>query len=91
MDMQHVGYPRDVVMKDNKEDSCPLCGGKKKLGTTTFTADLGFGVVVVRNVPATVCSQCGEDWIADAVAERIETLVEDARKKRLQVEVMSLA
>ena len=78
-------------MKDSKEDSCPLCGGKKKLGTTTFTADLGFGVVVVRNVPATVCSQCGEDWIADAVAERIETLVEDARKKRLQVEVMSLA
>jgi len=29
--------------------------------------------------------------IADAVADRIETLVEDARKKRLQVEVMSLA
>jgi len=78
-------------MKDSKEDSCPLCGGKKKPGTTTFTADLGFGVVVVRNVPAAVCSQCGEDWIADAVADRIETLVEDARKKRLQVEVMSLA
>lgn len=78
-------------MKGSKRDSCPLCGGKKKLGTTTFTADLGFGVVVVRNVPATVCSQCGEDWIADAVADRIETLVEDARKKRLQVEVMSLA
>jgi len=48
-------------MKDSKEAGCPLCGGKKKLGTTTFTADLGFGVVVVRNVPATVCSQCGED------------------------------
>ena len=78
-------------MKDSKEDSCPLCGGKKKLGTTTFTADLGFGVVVVRHVPATVCSQCGADWIADEVAERIEALVEDARKKRLQIEVMSLA
>jgi len=25
--------------------------------------DLGFGVVVVRNVPAKVCSQCGEEWI----------------------------
>ena len=78
-------------MKGTKTDSCPLCSGIKKPGTTTFTADLGFGVVVVRNVPATVCSQCGADWIADDVAARIEELVDDARKKRLQVEVMSLA
>ncbi|MFQ5881098.1 MAG: type II toxin-antitoxin system MqsA family antitoxin [Candidatus Methylomirabilales bacterium] len=78
-------------MRGSKHDRCPLCGGTKKPGTTTFTADLGFGVVVVRNVPATVCSQCGADWIADDVAERIEALVEDAREKRLQVEVMSLA
>jgi YgiT-type zinc finger domain-containing protein len=69
---------------------CPLCGGKKQPGTTTFTAELGFGVVVIRNVPATVCAQCGTDWIADDVAERLETLVDDARKKRPQVEVLSM-
>ena len=34
---------------------CPLCGGTKKSGKTTFTADMGFGVVVVRGVPATIC------------------------------------
>lgn len=71
-------------------DSCPLCGGGKKPGTTTFTTDLGFGVVVIRNVPATVCSQCGADWISDEVAGRIEALVDEARKKHLQVEVLSL-
>jgi len=69
---------------------CPLCGGKKQPGTTTFTAELGFGIVVIRNVPATVCAQCGTDWIADDVAERLETLVDDARKKRPQVEVLSM-
>ena len=71
-------------------DPCRLCGGMKNPGTTTFTAELGFGVVVIRNVPATVCAQCGEEWIVDEVARKIETLVDDARKKRLQVEVMSL-
>ena len=40
---------------------CPLCGGAKRRGSTTFTADLGFGVVVIRNVPASVCGQCGAD------------------------------
>jgi len=40
---------------------CPLCGGGKKQGDTTYTVDLGFGVVVVRGVPAKVCTQCGEE------------------------------
>ncbi len=34
------------------KNTCPICGGSKVKGTTTFTVDLGFGVVVVRNVPA---------------------------------------
>lgn len=77
-------------MKEKSTGICPLCGGGKRAGTTTFTAELGFGVVVVRNVPALVCAQCGTDWIADDVAARIEALVEDARQKRYQVEVTTL-
>ncbi|PYI97844.1 MAG: YgiT-type zinc finger domain-containing protein, partial [Verrucomicrobia bacterium] len=47
---------------------CPLCGGKKIKGKTTFSADVGSGVVVVREVEAMICSQCGEEWIDDATA-----------------------
>ena len=78
-------------MKDQQPDSCPLCGGKKQPGTTTFTADLGFGVVVIRQVPATVCSQCGADWIADEAAARIETTIENARNKHSLVEVVTFS
>jgi len=48
-------------------------------------------VVVIRNVPALVCAQCGADWLDDEVAQRIERLVEEARAKRSQVEVMALS
>lgn len=70
---------------------CPICSGRKKRGTTTFTADLDFGVVVVRKVPATVCNQCGADWIDDKIAKQLEDIVRDARKRRLQVEVTSFS
>ncbi|OGF66827.1 MAG: YgiT-type zinc finger domain-containing protein [Candidatus Fischerbacteria bacterium RBG_13_37_8] len=70
---------------------CPLCGGTKKKGKTIFAVDLGFGVVVVREVPATVCSQCGADWIGDSVAKKLEKIVEEARKRHNLVEVMSLS
>ena len=72
-------------------NSCPLCAGHKKQGKTTVTVNLGEGVLVVRDVPALVCSQCGADWIEDAVAVRLEALTEDARKKHLQVEVAAFA
>jgi YgiT-type zinc finger domain-containing protein len=61
--------------------------GKKTSGTTTFTADLGSGVVVVRRVHATICSQCGEEWIDDATARRLEQIVDEARLRRHEVEV----
>ena len=70
---------------------CPLCSGTKMPGKTTFTVDFGFGVVVVRDVTATICSQCGADWISDSIAEKLEALVEEARRKHRQVEVISLS
>ena len=72
-------------------DPCPLCGGNKTDGRTTFTADLGSGVVVVRRVRATVCSQCGEEWIDDATARHLEQIVNEARAGRREVEVMAFA
>jgi YgiT-type zinc finger domain-containing protein len=66
-----------------------LCGGHKKPGTTTFTTDLGFGVVVVRKVKATICSQCGADWLADSEAEKLEHIIDDAKKNHRIVEIVS--
>lgn len=69
-------------------DLCPTCGGEKAEGTTTFTTDLEFGVVVVRNVPATVCQQCGDDWIGPEVNRNLEKIVEEAKEKRSQIEML---
>jgi len=64
-------------LKDSP-NQCPLCGGSKKAGRTTFTVDLSFGVVVVREVPASVCSRCGADWTDDSAASKFEEIVMDS-------------
>ena len=75
---------------NDSSDLCPLCGGKKIPGTTTFSADTGSGVVVVRHVRATVCQQCGEEWIGNDTARQLEAIVSQARAKRSQIEVTAL-
>lgn len=67
---------------------CPLCAGNKIDGSTTYTVDLGFGVVVVRNVPAKICKQCGEEWIDASVARSLENIVVSAKAKHSLVEVV---
>jgi len=74
-------------MRKRSSDLCPLCGGEKKEGKTTFTADLKESIVVVREVPATICTLCGNEWISDEVAKVIETIVQDAKTKRHLIEV----
>ncbi len=71
------------------ESLCPICGGAKKPGRTIYSVDLGSGVVVARNVAATVCNQCGEEWIDAKTARRLEQVVEEARKKHHQLEVLA--
>ena len=72
---------------DKTMKSCPLCKGSIVEGISTFTTDLGSGVVVVRDVPAFICSQCGEEWLSDNTGMKLENIVESARKKHVTVEV----
>ena len=75
-------------MKKNNKQSCPLCGNPQQKGSTTFTVDLGVGVVVVRSVPALVCEVCGEEFIEDHVAEELEKIVAQAREHQRTVEIV---
>ena len=70
-------------------EKCPLCKSEKTAGVTTYSVDLGFGVVVVRGVPAKICSQCAEEWIEADTAKELEKIVAKAKKNHCQLEVLS--
>ena len=72
---------------NDKTPRCPLCGGVFIDGTTTFTVELGFGVAVVRDVPARVCKQCGDASLTTEAARRLEVIVESVRASRQEVSI----
>ncbi|MBP6812106.1 MAG: type II toxin-antitoxin system MqsA family antitoxin [Saprospiraceae bacterium] len=69
---------------------CTICEGKVASGKTTFTVDWSAGVVVVRNVPAFVCTQCGEEWIDDLTTVKLEAIAARAEEQNTQIEVMTM-
>ena len=54
---------------------CFMCKGSVQDGFSTFTADLGKCIVIVRNVPSSICNQCGEASYTDVIARRLEEII----------------
>ncbi|OGR03185.1 MAG: YgiT-type zinc finger domain-containing protein [Deltaproteobacteria bacterium RIFOXYD12_FULL_50_9] len=60
---------------------CPACRGKMEQGTTTLPYELGRGkLIVVQDVPALVCIQCGEVFIESVTLKKVETLLNTVEK-----------
>jgi YgiT-type zinc finger domain-containing protein len=59
----------------NPHKSCHLCKGRLAYQMTTYTQLMNDNLIVIENVPAWVCEQCGETYYDPDVVERIQTLI----------------
>jgi len=72
--------------------NCAICKqGELHDGVATVTLQRGETTVVVKDVPAEVCDNCGEYYLSEAMTQRVLALAEDAARKRSEVEIMRFA
>ncbi len=60
----------------HKVKTCPLCGGKMSNDTTHAPFFIGNKIIVIKDVPAEVCADCGEAYMKSSVVGRIEELLD---------------
>ncbi|PKO20307.1 MAG: YgiT-type zinc finger domain-containing protein [Chloroflexi bacterium HGW-Chloroflexi-1] len=53
-------------------DRCDLCGGELRSGTTILQFWRGGELIVIRDIEADVCQQCGEAYISAEVSEHLD-------------------
>jgi YgiT-type zinc finger domain-containing protein len=59
--------------------------GDTRPGLTTLTLTRDALTLVVKNVPARVCANCGEAYVDQDVASRVLDLAEEAARAGVQV------
>ena len=64
---------------------CRLGDMNKGLATVTLTRDAL--TLVVKDVPALVCDNCGEEYVDEQVTSRLLETAEEALKAGVQVDV----
>ena len=55
--------------------TCAVCGGRTEDRLIKYMQDYKGREVIIENVPAEVCTQCGERFIRGDVAEKIQQIV----------------
>jgi YgiT-type zinc finger domain-containing protein len=67
-------------MQQEKKRSCPECKGPLKPGHTEMVYELKEITITIKNVPADICTKCGQAFISGHVAEDVNRLVNRVRE-----------
>ena len=67
--------------------TCVICKvGETKTGHTTVTLERHPTTLIVRGVPAQICTNCGEEYIGEEASEYLVIRVGNAAKGRVEIE-----
>ncbi|MBI5331122.1 MAG: type II toxin-antitoxin system MqsA family antitoxin [Betaproteobacteria bacterium] len=71
---------------------CSLCKtGETHPGRTTVTLERTGCVVVIREVPAEICDNCGEYYLDEVTARRVYGNAEQGFERHVEVEIQRYA
>ena len=71
-----------------QDDRCYFCGGPLVMKQATIPFVVNGNVVVVKDVPAAVCTQCGEAIVTSEVAEILDRLLKQVEGVGFEVSVV---
>jgi len=66
-----------------------MCKGVVVDKAVTFMVEIDGTIIIVKNVPARVCAQCGEQSYADEVAHRLESIVNSIKGAITEIAVIN--
>ena len=72
---------------------CDLCGGKVEKKLVGYTLFYEGHWIIVENVPAKVCRQCGEKLFDPKVVERLQRIIWNKQmpQKKIKTPVFNLS
>ena len=70
-------------------DRCYFCGGRLEASVTMLPFVVGNNIVIIKQIPAEVCTQCGEAVMNNDVAKRVDGILKQAHKSGFEVSIVT--
>lgn len=65
--------------------NCFTCKGGIQKSTTTYMTECNGCYIIIKNVPCSKCTQCGEEYLNGITLQKIESIIE--RLKSILTEI----
>lgn len=69
--------------------NCALCKVNLKRGKVNHIIDLGDGIIIIKDVPANICDQCGEYYVDTKTAIKLEEIIDELKRNRAEVLIIN--
>jgi len=68
---------------------CFVCKGTLEDKKTAFMAEMGTSIIIVKNVPSQVCTQCGDVSYNNDVADCLDQIITGMRAVLTEIAVVN--
>ncbi len=69
--------------------NCFMCKGDLIDKKVNYMVDLENTIIIIKNVPAKVCKQCGEQYFDNDTTEKLDKMVNKLKKLALEVTIVN--
>ncbi len=69
-------------MKNKQKDKCDLCNGELVTGSTNLEVWHNLEFIIINDIPADVCEQCGEAYLTPDISEKLDHFFTEYRKHK---------
>lgn len=69
--------------------NCFKCKGKLEEKNVNYMVDSEETIIIIKGVPAKVCTQCGEQYFDDETAGNIEKIVDQLKELATEVTIVN--
>lgn len=69
--------------------NCTLCKGDLVQGRVNHIVDLDGHIIIIKDAPANICKQCGEYFLENDIALKVEKIVDEVRKNKVEISVIN--
>ncbi len=73
------------------KNKCSICGANLKDGISTISTDNDDTLIVMRKIPALICSNCGEEYFEDNILKEIEKKFSEKKDNTSQVQIFAFS
>lgn len=68
--------------------TCFLCKGNMEKATTTYMTEYNNCYIIIKNVPCTKCTQCGEEYLNGVTLQKIESILENVKSLLTEIAII---